>query len=442
MQITIGAVIVLAASGAIIWYILYREKIKRSLQQIAPYFQQPEEVREFDDPAMCQRILACQCIDEPGPKNTLFSLESRANPNQRLVQVFGIHNAFTTYESKYHLDFKARALGILGAVDDKRWKGIAHIARKLIHRRTERQGRAIDPEGGIPFVTFVQTVAMSISLYVLFDSLNPLELDESNVSKAAGCINELWIQSKKDPIDDKLVSAEKSILQEALHNISPDFEFKSDETPLNLILPAYETLWRVVLRCFIEVSFLNRDSTQEWREVLQRFLENPADSAFKERTVREDVSVEFIVFEALRLYPPTRRVYREFKFGNEENSETVAADIEKSHRNPKVWGPESELFRPSRWNNISDELRKKIFMAFGGGRFICPAQKKFGPKMIGILVAALATEIYSDGWKIGSVDKYGSVIDHEWARGPLESGREAFGSLKLWRKSSSAGNQA
>ena len=34
----------------------------------------------------------------------------------------------------------------------------------------------------------------------------------------------------------------------------PDWDKSSKENPLNLILPGYETLWRVVLRCFIEVT--------------------------------------------------------------------------------------------------------------------------------------------------------------------------------------------
>ena len=436
MQFTIESAVVLGASALLAGLLLlYGEETKKLFQYIVPYFRQSGDVGQLDDPVRCQNILACRHIDKPGPTNTLIPVESRANPNQRLVQVFGIHNAFTTYKDKYRLEFKARAVKILGAVDDERWKDIAQISRKLVRRWTERQGREIDPKGGIPFVTFVQTLAMSISLYVLFDFLNPLELDESNVSTAAGCINELWIQSKKNPIVEESVAVETSRLQEALHIISPGFDFSPDETPLNLILPAYETLWRVVIRCFIEVSFLNKDSTQEWREVLQRFLDDPTDSTIKEHMVGKDVSVEFIVLEALRLYPPTRRVYREFKFKDEENSKTVAADIEMSHRNPKFWGPNSEFFRPSRWNNISDKKRRELFMAFGGGRFVCPAQITFGPRMIGILVAALATEISSDGWKIGLGDRYEDVVDHVWGEGPLESGREAFESLKLWRKS-------
>ena len=388
-----------------------------------------QEVHRFDEPEVCRRILDCKNVEKSKLEITVIPIESRANPNQRLARVFKIDNAFTTSDDHYSKWFRSSAAKKLQAVDGEKWKEIADMAGKLVDRWIKQEK---DHEEGIPLVTFVQTVTMSISLHVLFDSLNPLELEENNVAQAADCINELWILSKKIPLDDDLVATQRLKLYEALERISPDFKFTPRETPLNFILPAYETLWRVVLRCFIEVSFRNPDSAQKWRGILHDFHVNPSGTQFKAWADGANVSVSFIVSEALRLYPPTSRVYREYQIDG-ESSKTVAADIESCQRRETIWGADSKLFRPTRWNDLSKEA-KEAFMPFGGGRFICPARETFGPRMIGVLVAALVSGLSPNEWKIGSGKKHEGIVDYEWPKKPLESGRTAYSSLKLWRK--------
>ena len=432
MQLTIGsAVIVLGLGTAAASFVLYREKIVEFVKRHASYFQRSEKVRKFDEQTTCLNILACQHIDDLQSKNRIVPVESRAIPNKRLVDVFGIDNAFTTFDDKRRMEFRHAAAGKLPRADDRKWRDIAEMARELVRRWIERGN---DSREGIPLVTLVQTVTMSISLYVLFESLNPLVLDVGLVSQTARCINELWIESKNNPPNKESVVMKRSELQQALGDISRDFDFTPTRTPLNFILPAFETLWRVVLRCFIEVSFRNNDSTHRWQQVLQTFVDDPSESRFRHCAEGTDVAASFIVSEGLRLYPPTRRVYREFQFGYIRR-ETVAADIEKCQRSA-IWGAESNLFKPSRWNNVSRDVRGS-FMPFGGGSFTCPAQHSFGPRMIGILVAALASEIPSDSWRIVSQDSREGEPDYHWPDGPLDPARNAFSSLKLWRRPTS-----
>ena len=388
-----------------------------------------QKVQKFDEANTCHRILDCKSIEEAGPEITIVPIESRAKPNQRLTRVFEIDNAFTTFDDQYGRTFKSSAAKKLQAVNGEKWKEIADMAGKLIDRWIKREK---NHQEGIALVTFVQTVTMSLSLYVLFDTLNPLELEESHITQAAGYVNELWILSKETPLDVDLAAAKRSKLQDALQHISSDFRFTPKETPLNFILPAYETLWRVVLRCFIKVSFRNVDSAENWRGVLRSFFMDPSDSQFKKCAFDADVSVNFIVFEALRLYPPTSRVYRQYEIGS-KRSKTVAADIESCQRSESIWGSESKLFKPSRWNDLNKEA-KDAFMPFGGGQFVCPARTTFGPRIIGVLVAALATKISLDDWMIGAGASHEAAIDYDWPDGPLESGRQAFEPLKLWRK--------
>ena len=66
-------------------------------------------------------------------------------------------------------------------------------------------------------------------------------------------------------------------------------------------------MWRVALFCFIEITFRHSARIQ-WTQILADFLTDPTKARFEERG--RGVSVADIVNEALRLYPPTKRVYR------------------------------------------------------------------------------------------------------------------------------------
>ena len=391
-----------------------------------PSEEQPGEERGSRYTNTCLLILNGICIRENGSKNELTPEESRGKPNKRLVTAFGVDNAFTTSNEEYRIVFRKYARIKLGKIVDARWKGIAEIASKLVHQKIEGERSQFKGEG-MSLVPFVQTITLSISLHVLF-GLDPHGLEEELVSLATEEINKLWIASKKDPMDADTVAERKTSLEDALRKLSPDFDFTPQATPLNYILPAYETMWRIVLHTFIEVSFRDAPLAFQWRETLQLFLNDPTKQEFIDLPKETQVSVEFMVQEALRLYPPTRRVHREFKFAETEKSIILKADIEKCHRDESVWGSDSKRFLPSRWNKLDDEAHKS-FMPFGGGEFRCPARHSFGPRMIGVLVAVFAGAIPSDEWRI--TESGGAGTDVEWAEGPLESGREAYGSLKL-----------
>ena len=70
------------------------------------------------------------------------------------------------------------------------------------------------------------------------------------------------------------------------------------------------------------------------------------------------MSVAHLVNETLRLYPPTKRVYREYRTPGNKQSENLAADIEACHRDTGVWGEDAHDFRPGRWADIGKEARE------------------------------------------------------------------------------------
>jgi len=426
--IYVAAPILISRSSILQRITSYFREVRTLYERIASYF---HGLHKFNERSRCLDILACRSIDDQGPRNDFSREESRAIPNQRLIDAFGVDNAFTTTQGERRSEFVKFAKGKISGTGDEEWKRIANMTLELVRKKT---GRLEHTDGAIPLVPFVQSITLSMSLYVLF-RLEPLSLKEKTVADIASLINELWIASKGFYFRP-FVTRKKTELHKALGKIDSTFVFTPERTPLNLILPAYETMWRVVLRCFLEVVFRNDDkATLEWRYVLQAYLGSPTSSRFGESASSPDsISASHVVHEALRLYPPTSRVYRTYKLGGKQKD--FAADLEDCHRTDAIWGADGKCFRPSRWTTINEEALTKsyAFMSFGGHPFVCPAKGMFGPRMVGILVASLATEISARRWTVG--DNEVTRAGLRFPDGPLESGRGVFGSLKLWRKSS------
>lgn len=392
-------VLLLALSGGLSYYFVW----KPAPSALAPDPDPSVPKRTVSDPKHCAEILAGNSFDNI--RNRLNRLESRAIPNERLVRAFGINNAFTTTNGDYARAFKAAAVKKI-KMGDSDWERIAAFAQRLvIESVTSSKSDHLDAN----LDSLVQSIALKLALHVLF-GLDPFELDKDAIKRLAEGINNCWVYSKSSTTTAaENLGITKVTVNEALTNLFPDINpSSSKENPLNFILPAYETLWRIVLLCFIEVSFRqNRQAeTIVWRNVLETFLTNPTHAAFEKSGTTEagksvSVSASHLVSEGLRLYPPTRRIYRMYHLEDSSSiPEILAADIEKMQRDPQVW--ENPLtFKPSRWLNINEEAQS-AFMPFGNNPFICPARKEFGPRMIGILVAALACHINPKGlelWK-------------------------------------------
>ena len=378
----------------------------------------------FDDPAACALIIACIGYDCSGDRNIISKVQSRAYPNQRLVRTFGIDNAFTTTNEKYRKDFRCHAKGKI-TLDNGTWKTIADLAKQLVGTAIPQPGSDI---ANIRLDSLEQSVTLKISLHVMFD-LDPLQLDDELILDIARSINFLWTESKSTEYPS---DADQKVLRKALGLIFPGVGPNARQNPLNLILPAYETMWRVALFCFIEVTF-RQGARAEWKLVLIDFLADPTKARFEERGPSPSVvSAADIINEALRLYPPTKRVYRKLHMAGKNDPEIVAADIEACHRIPAIWGSDSWLFKPSRWSKIGNEARS-AFMPFGGSTFVCPAKQDFGPRMIGVVVAALAAHITPRDWKL-ELCVGGPNGGEELGEEPLVSDRNKYEWIEISRR--------
>lgn len=147
------------------------------------------------------------------------------------------------------------------------------------------------------------------------------------------------------------------------------------------------------------------------------------------------VSVDLIVMEELRLYPTVKPVYRHFHVDNEAGPVNVAADIEACQRTEAHWGADAERFVPSRWINASGETRKS-YMAFRVHSFMGPAKHQFSSIIIGILVAALAENISSEGWLLKLSESSSDVAQRDLEKAvsreePLVSNRSTYEGTRI-----------
>ncbi|KAG6995536.1 cytochrome P450 [Physcia stellaris] len=380
---------------------------------------------DSSDPVICKKILDGTIFDSPLGRNQFTLTESRARPNQRLVRAFGIDNGFTTTEETWASKFKSKASDKLRKQQSSMgWEYMSGTANDLILRRLQ----AIPTHGDhISLNALIQSLTL-LSSIELVSFHDPRQMDDDVILDIASCINELWVHSKQVQAD---CTQGLQRLDQALNQAQLDDSHDPRKNALNYLLPACETLWRVVPRCFIEVNFRST-AESAWRNTLTAFARNPLDSEFGEVDSGEaGVTVNFLVNEALRLYPPTRRIYREILPASETIAKVVAADIEACHRRTSIWGPDSDRFSPSRWIDTTEEMRL-AFMPFGSKPFVCPAKPEFGPRMIGLLMANLARNISPREWRLASSDD----LEHDIDLGdtPLDSARTAYGGVVLVRR--------
>jgi hypothetical protein len=381
-------------------------------KSLCPNVLRTRKVYLTKDQTECDQIVAGKIL--LGDTNILSVLEARAIANKRLVDTFGIDNAFTTKVNQRHSNYKSE----VGTLLKPDWTMVAQTARE----------QANDYHSG-NLVCLVQSFVLKMTINVFF-GIDPSKLDNDSVAFVAAEINRLWTDSK---VPHRAMCWKKQYkLHEALYRLVPDCDpLDPQRNAMNLILPAFETMWRVVLRCFVEVGYRSAKEKGEWIRALGVYLKHStplSDEACKENL--DTAIVSSIVNETLRLYPPTRHIHRQFEFAS-GTSTLAIADVEGLHRDVRIWGFDAEHFKPSRWTSISVGSRqRKAWMPFGASPLVCPAKPEFGLRMIGILVAALVAT-YCDGrYELLEEGSRGHMAIAEFT-GPLCRKRNSYENLFL-----------
>ncbi|KAI5196234.1 hypothetical protein E4T39_07860 [Aureobasidium subglaciale] len=349
-------------------------------------------------------------------KNILPSLEARARPNQRLKLAFGIDTCFTSASFEKLL-----------YVPEVRWFDFAETACRATKHALNIEGNAAD------LSSVVQLLTLKTMREVLWPDRDPEQTTDQQISTLAHEVNMQWLRSKgSDDGDDPLWLFDKQTsLKNAVKAIFPDWdETDSKSNPCNLILPGYETMWRVVLRCYLEIKARDHSYSDIWTMVLWDFAKQPTKDQLQKpiKTGCRAVSIAaiHIAKEALRLYPPTRRIYREHRNARGQKT-NVSADIEAMQRDPAIWKDQPNVFLPERWIGVEFGYDEG-YMPFGASPFNCPAKRSknvpmpFGLSMIALLVGALL-EVTEGAWKV-----YGEFPDREQ---PLDTDREAYSTVVL-----------
>ncbi|KAI1105592.1 cytochrome P450 [Jackrogersella minutella] len=321
-------------------------------------------------------------FDVLGENKLVDRLTSRAIPNTRFIEVFSINNSFTTKNETVHKQFIAPVRETIHNMDTN-WThffGAADLALEhiLISFRFCHDS--------ITLASITRCFVFIAMLHTFF-GLDPEEVDYVDATAATEAINNLWEESKKTQRADLREDQER--LQAALRRMLPMcFPCKSEEHPLNIIMPSYETMWRVVLLTYVSAGLrsVDQETTEQFSKVV-RSIPRCFDPDSKSDAT--ETAINFAK-EGLRLYPPTKRIHRAVPRDTHSGTYDIkAADVEWCHRDTRIWGPDAEEFRPSRFLVHTDTM-KSAYMPFGAGRNRCPTASKFSYRAIMTLVAVMA----------------------------------------------------
>ncbi|KAJ6124603.1 Cytochrome P450 [Penicillium samsonianum] len=310
----------------------------------------------------------------------------------------------------------------------------------------------------INIASLAQMLSLKVVLWLMFDQKTQDQTCDENLLNIAQSINRVWISSKLKTTENDIPRFEDDVLlQTSLINVFGKHD-RPEDNPLNLILPSFETMWRVVLRAFLEIRFATGKDVPAWRHTMIAFAENPTRSQFdigsgppssRSRPessndpgmgdtcdVQSPPSANYIVRESLRLYVPTRHIHRAYQWNQDMgiSHEIQSADIEGCHLRSDIWGSDAERFNPNRWSAFTS-AQGDAFLPFGCPPFECPAKPTFGPRMIGILIGSLLASLgdkdRSGTWTLDCED--GKVLEHLASGKKLCPHRNAYTNLYLVR---------
>lgn len=273
------------------------------------------QTKRYDNPLDIRALIGAKEHSEWG-QNKLEGLEARSLSNEHLRRIFGIENAFTTVDKKYANEFVRRSKHLINvsAID---WRTIGEDSEVAVWNWKNEARSGKDSNFRVELQPLIQSFTLFAILNTFFflDSEAGLQDVPINAfTRLSKTINETWMMSKSgDPIVD---FKDNEVLRDALKDLLPLADLSDPrENPLNIILPGFETMWRVVLRGFIEVAYKTGKKHRTWRTALIVNFQDPKTENFHKIYTRDGVSASHLVKETLRLYPPTKRVYREWQSG-------------------------------------------------------------------------------------------------------------------------------
>lgn len=335
-------------------------------------------------------------------------LHARAIPNARLIRAFNIHSTFVSSDPGVHTVFHNHSASLVTAATRRGWPQLRTTAGAAV--------QSFLPDTAIDFATYIQAVTFCVVIVGLLGvDVDAAALDHNHVIFVTHRITDLWRRSKlSDPIPPRLLEE----LNSHIRHLIPDYE--TFPNPLEFVIPAWETLWRVVA---IAVAKAYHD--EHARLALEDFHDNPTPEQFREyKSVENGPSVESVVVETMRLFPPTKHITRAVIhrpripgfvptiIGRVLRSLTAptvlyeVADIDAIQRS-SIWGLSADSFDPMRHHpSRSCDGQKQTLLAFGYGQLGCVASK-WAPMAAAVIVAAVLDRIDQTNYEVIRGDSIG-----------------------------------
>ena len=305
---------------------------------------------------------------------------TRHKPNHWLIHTLSIVNPFTIPSTSLLNDFKNEVKNTLAHwINDKHYVNLIGTVRNCVEYRRASASQ-------ICLSKFVKQVTLDSFLSGILN----IRVDEQFLIEIPDLIIYLWkhrddqeahhrlqtlISSQSDTFSQsKFWKQIQTILSNHSNTISTIATNEFDEkihNPLNIIVPGWETMWRVVFYSLLELL-----RHRELLDELRIQLNNPSVS------YKNCQLLERIIKEILRLYPPTKNIYRY----NEKTNENVCIQVQAIHRNEKIWGANALEFYPDRFKQKLTDKQKDAYLPFS---ISCPARHGFAYAFAGAIIAEI-----------------------------------------------------
>ncbi|KAH9483535.1 hypothetical protein JR316_0003005 [Psilocybe cubensis] len=374
-------------------------------------------------PAYQYILLKMKAVLNPPNADIATLLKERADSNQRLVRALNLSNTFVSPDPATHKEFVTQAQSLLTSAKRRGWTHFQGIALEAARWQITQLDQSSQESPGIPFDSFIQNVTLIVVLVGLLRVDKPIDsfsyLDVCTVAKN---ITTLWALSKRpEPIPATLLEQLSNHLSELVGAEEEKFPY-----PLNFVVPAWETLWRVVATT---VAYSYNDETV--CEEFCTFNSSPSEDAFRgEKQLGEDaphlsrhVSIKSVVNEAMRLHPPSKRIARVRRrawcpsfidiWTKPDNTLTRRkhhADVERLLRCQDVWGLDAEKFRHSRHDTqlegLPQEREESMGFVFGHGPLRCIAAS-WAPLAAAVISGAIIESLRADKYNLDSGEAIG-----------------------------------
>jgi cytochrome P450 len=221
-------------------------------------------------------------------KSLSHLLQSRALAKERIRRTFDIHSTFVSNDEKLHATFVKLTSSMLAVVSKHPagWRHIQDLAAYAMGVVFVGQTIAFD--------RFFRSITFIVIAVGLMDA-DPNALNVNDVDFVTERISQLWDLSKKaKPISNRQLDD----INGRLMRMIPDRD--RFPNPLELVIPPWETLWRL-----LAMAFIHAHDNEQTRNMFAEFHANPTKAQFVP-------SVTHFMRETLRCHPPIRRITRAF----------------------------------------------------------------------------------------------------------------------------------